>query len=117
LVAIATEQSKNQIRKTYLLYQGANQSAIATLTALGSDLQYIKLCSEGKRFMARLTPKIQPELAFQYFVDRSNNLQSDASVCHFLKTIGNSRIDPHLAKTIELHDFLTQCDRLDLKLQ
>jgi hypothetical protein len=101
-------KTKNGMRylQTDLLYQGANKSAIATLEALGSDPKYVNWCKTGHCFMARLTPKIQPELALKYFIDRRNGLASDIAVCHFLKDVG-SVISPNLIESINLHDFLT----------
>lgn len=102
--------------QTDLMYQGANKSAIATLKELGSDRSYIKLCAQGKRFMARLTPKIAPELATKYFTDRQNGSPSPMAVCHFLKTVGNGECLNSLRNSLYLHDAYTQSNKLELQL-
>ena len=103
-------KTKNGMRyfQTDLLYQGANKSAIETLKVLGSDEKYIKLCSLGKRFMARLTPKTEPDLALKYFDDITNGLVPQISICHFLKTIGTNEIAPCFTQSIETHDLFCQ---------
>ena len=60
-----TYKTKNGMRyfQTDIGYHGANKSAIELLKTLGSDPQYIRLCEVGKRFMARLTPKIDSKAA------------------------------------------------------
>lgn len=112
-------KTKNGMRyiQTDLLYQGANKSAIATLEELGSDSQYIKLCSVGKRFMARLTPKIAPELAIKYYEGFYDNSFADMAVTRFTKTVGKDEISFILSPSICYHDAITQAFRTSLKLQ
>lgn len=105
-----TYKTKNGMRylQTDVGYQGANQSAIQLLKALDSDPQYIYLCEIGKRFMARLTPKIDSRAALQYFDDLEQGKQPKIKVCHYLGTIGHLSTMPMLRESIELHDFVTQ---------
>ena len=105
-----TYKTKNGMRylQTDVGYQGANQSAIQLLKALGSDPNYIHLCQVGKRFMARLTPKIDSRSALQYFEDLERGIYPQMKVCDYLGTIGRRSTMPMLRESIELHDFITQ---------
>ena len=78
--------------QTDIMYHGANRSAIATLEELGSDSDYVRLCGQGKRFMARLTPKIEPNQALMYFKDVKSCRSPKMAVCHYLKTVGQENI-------------------------
>ena len=113
-----TYKTKNGLRylQTDVAYHGANQSAIEVLNALGSDPQYIHLCEVGKRFMARLTPKIESNLALQYFNDLERGEQPKMKVCHYLGTIGRRSTMPMLRESIEAHDLITQISLQDLPL-
>ena len=113
-----TYKTKNGMRylQTDFGYQGANQSAIVLLKALSSDYKYIRLCEVGKRFMARLTPKIDSKAALQYFEDLEQGKQPQMKVCHYLGTIGRRSTMPMLRKSIELHDFITQISLKDVPL-
>lgn len=111
--------TKNGMRyiQTDLLYQGANKSAIATLKELGSDPQYVNLCSVGKRFMARLTPKLAGELAIKYYEDVNRNSPPLIAVTHFVKTVGTGEISNSLYPSVAYHDLITQANRRFLKLK
>lgn len=102
--------------QTDIAYQGANRSAIEVLKALGSDPQYINLCDVGKRFMARLTPKIDPIAALQYFDDLKQGKQPELKVCDYLGTIGCRSTMTMLRTSIELHDHFTQITLENLPL-
>ena len=99
------------------MYHGANKSAIATLKALGSDPNYVELCNRGKRFMARLTPKIEPERALKYFEEVKNYGSPEIAVCRYLKRVGRENTARPLKSTLNTHDFLTQscCSKFELK--
>lgn len=111
-------KTKNGMRylQTDIAYQGANKSAIEVLFALGSDPQYINLCQIGKRFMARLTPKLDSSSALQYFDDVAHGKKTTIKVCDYLGTIGRRSTMPMLRKSIELHDRLTQISSESLPL-
>jgi hypothetical protein len=113
-----TYKTKNGMRylQTDIAYQGANRSAIKVLKALGSDPQYIHLCDVGKRFMARLTPKIDPIAALQYFDDLKQGKHPEMKVCDYLGTVGRRSTMPMLRTSIELHDFVTQITLENLPL-
>ena len=105
-----TYKTKNGMRylQTDVGYQGANKSAIELLRKLGSDPNYIHLCEVGKRFMARLTPKIDSRSALRYFEDLERGIYPQMKVCNYLGTIGRRSTMPMLRESIELHDFITQ---------
>lgn len=113
-----TYKTKNGMRylQTDLAYQGANKSAIEVLKALLCDPRYIHLCEIGKRFMARLTPKIESNLAFEYFSDLEFGKEPEIKVCDYLGTIGRRSTMPMLRESIEVHDFVTQISIKDLPL-
>lgn len=112
-------KTKNGMRylQTDLGYQGANNPAIFVLKELNSDPEYINLCASRKRFMARLTPKIEPKLALQYFEDLKQGKLLDMRVCEYIKTVGSGEIFSMLNDSIELHDFVTGANRKDLESQ
>lgn len=112
-------KTRNGIRylQTDLLYHGANKSAIATLKELGSDPNYVRLCDSGKRFMARLTPKIEPNLALKYFEDIKNCCSPLMAVCHYLKTVGQENIINSLSMSLDVHDTVCQCFCSELELK
>lgn len=105
-----TYKTKNGMRylQTDIAYQGANKSAIEVLKVLSSDPQYVHLCQVGKRFMARLTPKLDSSSALQYFDDLEQGKQPQMKVCNYLGTIGRRSSMPMLKESIKLHDRLTQ---------
>jgi hypothetical protein len=106
-------KTKNGLRylQTDILYQYANKSAIAVLKALGSDPKYIQLCDMGKRFMARLTPKSDPEQASLYYENAPYDIDPKICVCHFLETVGTEVKAKQLLDSIYYHDFCTRSDR------
>jgi len=104
-------KTKNGMRylQTDIMYHGANKSAIATLKELGSDPNYVRLCAGGKRFMARLTPKIEPNQALEYFEDLKSCRSPKTAVCHYLKTVGKENIINSLLMSLDIHDTVCQC--------
>ena len=103
--------------QTDLLYHGANKSAIATLKELGSDSKYVRLCDSGKRFMARLTPKLDRDLALKYFEDVKCSGLPPMAVCHYLKTVGQEKIINSLSMSLDVHDTVCQCFSSELELR
>lgn len=98
-------------------YARVNNSAIATLQALGSDQDYVKLSQAGKRFMARLTPKLDSTLALKYFEQFQRGIFPDCRVTNYLKTIGTGEINPLLKESVTLHDRITQAHQSHLPLK
>ena len=109
-------KTKNGMRylQTHILYQGINQSAFATLVALGSDPSYINFSRLGGRFMARLSPKLSP-LEIERYFQRAHE-PPEIAVCHFLATVGQDKICSPLRESIALHDFQSRSLRSDLPL-
>jgi hypothetical protein len=112
-------KTRNGMRylQTDLLYHGANKSAIATFKELGSDPKYVRLCDSGKRFMARLTPKLDRDLALKYFEDVKCSGSSPMAVCHYLKTVGQEKIINSLSMSLDVHDTVCQCFSSKLELR
>ena len=97
----------------------------AILTALGADLQYIRLCQIQKSFRARLTPKPwrigmenppgrfpfespAHEQAMRAWEARYAQASQGRATCHFLEEIGDGAEHPDIAPLRALHDEQTR---------
>ncbi|MGF1490484.1 MAG: hypothetical protein ACFBSE_25620 [Prochloraceae cyanobacterium] len=110
-------KTKNGMRylQTDVMYQGVNNSAIETLTALGSDPNYINLSRKGGRFMARLSPKLSSEDIGEYFESVVCE-DPKIAVCHFIDTIGDGSISEILFNAVNYHDEQTSSEYKNLEL-
>ncbi len=82
-------KTKNGLRyiRTDIIYPSAH-SALQDLEDLGADPNYITLCQFTGHFWARLTPKIEPELALKFYEDIKAGREPDRVnivVCRHLK--------------------------------
>lgn len=95
------------------------------LTAVGADLQYIRLCQVQKSFRARLTPKPwrigmeNPPVRFPYespaheqemraWEARYTQASQGRATCHFIEEIGDGAEHPDIAPLRALHDEQTR---------
>jgi hypothetical protein len=99
----------------------------ATMSALGADPLYLRLCRSQKSYRARLTPKPwrcgarSPGWDAQWpFADREAERRFDAwqrtyrdkasryASCRFIRTLGNSKVESAVAPLVALHDERTR---------
>ena len=106
---------------THQPLKASERSIIETLTALGSDPKYIKLCEIQRCFRARLTPKPWrcgcssaptrfpfidegAKTVFSNWLAQYDVSANSYSSCRFIKSVGLSAIHPKLAELVQFHD-------------
>lgn len=106
---------------THAPFSPTDAEVQATLAALGSDPQYIRLCQVQKSFRARLTPKPwrigmpNPPVRFPYespaeeramreWESRYALASQGRATCHFVEELGDGAEHPDIAELRALHD-------------
>lgn len=101
--------------------QPKSPEAAELFQAFGSDLLYVKLCSNQESFRARLTPKYwrcgleRPPTEFPFETPQARSLFdswkanyeqgcSSFAACHFVEQIGTASATAENARLIRLHD-------------
>ena len=76
----------------------SNKVRVDLLTALKSDVKYIKYCAQENIYAARLSPK----------PDRATNKNINYRVCNFLGSFGNKNlvIPDQFTRVLKLHDLM-----------
>lgn len=110
---------------THAPFSPTDAEAQATMRALGTDPQYIRLCQVQKSFRARLTPKPwrigmpNPPVRFPFespaderemrdWESRYALASQNRATCHFIEELGSGTEHPDIAPLRELHDEQTR---------
>jgi len=110
---------------THATFSPTDGEVQATMTAVGADPQYIRLCQVQKSFRARLTPKPwrigmpNPPVRFPYetpadeqamraWESRYALASERRATCHFVEELGDGAEHPDIAGLRALHDEQTR---------
>ncbi len=110
---------------TNRLYDPKAAETTRLMERLDVDRSYLHLCRVQGSFRARLTPKPwrcgvgKPPTRFPFASSREERQMRDwtrsydqpceqRASCRFLGSVGNPKLDPELAKLVELHDDMTR---------